>query len=65
MEEQSKNTSMRIFLPGPNGPLDVTLTQEEISIVNKMQDKYPGKYKGGEGVFQAILDYRRENEGKK
>ena len=50
---------MHFLFPSEHGPMGIWLSQEDIAIVNKMQDENPGKYQGGEGVLQALIDSRK------
>lgn len=59
MDTSKRERRMHFLLPSEHGPMGVWLTQEEIAIVNKMQDENPGKYQGGEGVLQALIDSRK------
>lgn len=56
---------MHFLFPSKHGPLGISLTQEEVIIVNTMQKEHPGKYEGGEGVLQALADYKLQKETEK
>lgn len=64
MDEPEREKRIHFLLPSKHGPMGLWMTHEDIAIVNKMEEKYPGKYQGAEGVMQAIKDYQRENGGK-
>ena len=42
--------------------MGLSLTEEQMEIVNKMQEENPGKYLGAKGVFQALEDYSEQAE---
>lgn len=63
MDAHDKDKRMHFLLPSEHGPMGLSMTQEEIAIVNKMQKEHPGKYQGVEGIMQAIIDYRKQNQG--
>ena len=50
---------MHFLLPSENGLIGLWLSHEEIAIVMKMEEENPGKYQGGEGVLQALIDSRK------
>ncbi len=60
MDTHDKERRMHFVLPSDHGPTGLWMTQEEIAIVNKMLKAYPDKYKGAEGVMQAIIDYHNQ-----
>ena len=37
-------------------PMGLSLTREEIAVVNKLLENNPEKYTGGNGLLQALLD---------
>lgn len=63
MDTLKKDNRIHFGFPSEHGPVGISMTQEEIAIVNKMQKEHPGKYQGVEGIMQAIIDYRSQNQG--
>lgn len=54
-----KEKRIHFLLPSEHGPMGLWMTHEDIATVLKMEKKYPGKYKGGEGVLQALIDSQK------
>lgn len=62
MESPEKKRRIHFLLPSDHGPMGLWMTQEEVAIVNKMAERYPGKYQGFEGTVQALIDYREKEQ---
>ena len=50
---------IHFLMPSKYGQMGLWMSQEDIATVLKMEEKYPGKYKGGEGVLQALIDSQK------
>lgn len=59
MDTSEKERRKHFLLPSENGFIGLWLSHEEIAIVMKMEEENPGKYQGGEGVLQALIDSRK------
>ena len=58
----SKSVKHFVF-PSDHGPMGLSLTPDDIEIVNRMKGENPGKYpEGAEGVLDALSYFRMVNK---